>query len=64
MTTLEVIADSTGDAAARAPAATQEMCDSAMAVLAEMHQDWYKLSRQILGQSLPWPPREDFADAA
>jgi hypothetical protein len=63
MTTLEVIADadSTGDSLARALATVQDMCDTAMAVFSEMHQDWHRVSRQIIGQSLPWPAAEDVA---
>ena len=66
MTTLKIIADadSTGDVVTTALAAVQDMCDSAMAIFAEMHQDWHKASRQILGQSLPWSAAEDFAQAA
>ena len=63
MTTLEVN-DFTGDTLATALPTVQDMCDSAMAVFAEMHQDWHKLSRRIIGQSLPWPAAENVVHAA
>ena len=63
--TPQVLKESENSAAASAGSAdVQAMCDSAMAVFTEMHHDWYRLSRQILGQSLPWPAAEDVAHAA
>jgi hypothetical protein len=67
MTTLEVVAtstDSAEDTITAALADVQEVWDSAMALFAEMHRDWHKLSRETLGQSLPWPAAEDVAQAA
>lgn len=60
MTVLEVVADSTEDALV----SVQEMHDGAMTRFAEMYQDWFRISRETLGQSLPWPSAEDVPQAA
>jgi hypothetical protein len=60
----EDVTDCSDDTIAAALGAVQELHDAALARFEEMHRDWYEISRQALGQSLPWPAAEDLPQAA